>query len=355
MNKWMPCLCLLLVLFFPQKNLCLCQTTAYYDNCNTLGNWTNTGKIYPSNRTGYNWLAVEPIVPFDDHTVGGGCFYVNGNSNYLEAHSGSYILYQIISPVIDLKGYNDCRLEFWMQMYCENSNWDGGFLEWSYNGTTWVQVTDAQMCIPYDGKMSQNPRSTPFYPGLKPAWFTLRKTWTRVLVDISAFDNVKTFQLRYTFHSDEAEDNRGWAIDDIKIVSVAIPQVKGKNKVISNHDDSPSPTDDTNFGNVDIGKPTVRTFSIYNIGEAPLTLSGGPYVSVTGEGFSIVKQPTTNVISPGGSVNFDVQFSPGASGASPGLVNGIVSIPNSDIYSSCDSLNPYHFSIQASGMKKKGK
>lgn len=353
MNKWKPCLILFFVLFFVSTYCCFSQTTIYYDNCNKLGDWVNTGKIYPYyNNNTYNWLAVIPTIPSDDHTGGGGCFYVNGNANYVEAHSGNYILYQIVSPVIDLKGYNNCRLEFWMQMYCETANWDGGYLEWSYNGTSWVTVTDAQMCLHYDGKMSQNPSSTPFYNGLKPAWFNLRNTWTRVLVDISAFDNVNTFQLRYTFHSDEAKDDRGWAIDDIKIVSVAIPQIQGKNKVISNNDDSPSPADNTNFGNVDIGKPTVRTFTIHNIGEAPLTLTGDPYVAVSGEGFSIAKQPAKNVIEAGGSVNFDVQFSPGASGVSPGTVIGIINIPNSDIYSSCDSLNPYHFSIKATGPNK---
>lgn len=318
------------------------QTTVFFDNCNTIGGWTNTGGIFPSGATGYNWQCVDPIVPPDDHTIGGNCFYVNGNSVYLEAGAGNYILYRLQSPVINLSGWNNTRLEFWMQMRSETGNWDGGFIEVSTNGTTWTQLTNAQLCVPYDGNMSQNASSTPFYPYLKPAWFNYKTTWTRVLADISAYDNVPTFYMRYTFHSDEAANELGWAIDDIRIVSIALPQVQGNNVIIADNDLTPALADFTDFGSVPIGGSLVHTFYIYNTGESPLTLTGSPMVAITGAGFTVVNQPASNTVPPGGFVTFDVEFAP----TTVGTVNGTINIPNSDNYSSCSPPNPYNFAIR---------
>lgn len=338
---------LLLTWIFFSGSMVSAQTTVYYDNCNVLGGWTNTGKIYPANTPGYNWQAVVPVVPAADHTGGGGgCFYVNGNANYAQAGAGSYILYQLVSPAINLTGYDNCRLEFWMQMRSETNNWDGGFLEWSHDGITWTKITAAQSCVAFDGNMSQNASSTPFYYLTTPAWFNPRTTWTKVMCNISAFDNVPAFRLRYTFHSDEAVADRGWTIDDIKIVSIAQPQVQGNLITIPDNDVTPIPADNTDFGNVGVGFSTTKTFVINNIGESPLTLTGVPYVTVTGVGFSVVSQPATNIIPPGGSVSFDVQFAPGVTG----LINGTINIPNSDTYSSCTPPSPYNFSIRANAI-----
>lgn len=335
-------------LFMLSQILSFSQTTVYYDNCNALGGWTNTGRIYPANTPGYNWLALVPTVPAADHTGGGGgVFYTNGNANYAQANAGNYILYQLISPVINLTGYDQCRFEFWMQMRSEYPNWDGGYLDWSTNnGVTWTQMTAAQMCITYDGNMSQNGSSTPYYYMTKPCWYNPRTVWTRVLCDISAFDNVPNFKIRYTFHSDEALADRGWALDDIKIVSIARPSVEGNGVIIPDNDITPILADNTDFGNVGVGFSSVKTFVIKNIGEAPLTLTGVPMVTCTGTGFSILTQPATNIIPAGGQVTFDVQFAPGVTG----LINGTINIPNSDIYSACNAPNPYNFSIRANAV-----
>jgi gliding motility-associated-like protein len=323
------------------------QTTVFYDNCNALGGWTNTGKIYPANVPGYNFLAVIPTVPAGDHTGGGGVFYTNGNSVYSQAGAGSYIQYQLVSPVVNLTGYDNCRLEFWMQMRSEVGNWDGGYVEVSNNGgTSWTKLTAANLCIPFDGNMSLNPSSTPYYYLTTPCWFQPKLTWTRVVANISAFDNVANFKMRYTFHSDEAVSDLGWALDDIKIVSIAQPEVRGNGIVIPDNDITPILADNTDFGNVGVGQSLVKTFFIHNIGEAPLTLTGVPYVTTTGTGFSIVSQPATNIIPAGGSVSFDVQFAPLVTG----LINGTINIPNSDIYSSCSPPNPYNYSIKANGV-----
>ncbi len=322
------------------------QTTVFMDNCNVLGGWTNTGRIFPANLPGYDWFSVDPIVPTDDHTGGGNCFYVNGNNNYLQAGGGSYIIYQLVSPSINLTGFNNTRLEFWMQMRSETGNWDGGYVEWSHNGVTWTKITAAQMCIPFDGPMSQNASSTPYYPLNTPAWFNPKLVWTRVLVDISAIDNVPSFRLRFTFHSDEALADRGWTIDDIHIVSVAIPQVQGNAIIIPDNDITPIIADGTDFGQVPIGQSTTQTFFIHNIGEAPLTLTGTPYVTATGTGFTILSQPATNVIPAGGSVPFTVEFSP----PSAGTFNGTINIPNSDNFSACTPPNPYNFAVRGKNL-----
>lgn len=343
---------LILVFFVLSTSISFSQKEIFYEKCDVLGSWQNTGKIYPALTTGFNWLAVKPKVPSNDHTGGGGCFYVNGGYGYAEAHNPSYILYQLKSPAIDLSGYDNCRLEFWMQMRSEVDGWDGGYLEYSTDGSSWTPTTSKIMCVPYDGNMSQNKSSLPFYPKKKPAWYNYRTKWTRVLVDISGADNVKTFYLRFTFHSDEAEDNIGWAIDDIKIISVAKPQLLGNSKIIEHKDKTPILDDHTDFGNVEITDSVVREFTIKNAGEAPLTLTGSPYVSVTGEGFTVVSQPTKSVLAKGESTVFKVRFKFGEDGLATGVVNGTISIPNSDDYSSCTAPNPFTFTITANGIYK---
>src|SRR5688572_5846446 len=197
------------------------QTIVYTTNCNSMTGWTNTGGLFfagvnppiTPNASGpaYNFTSVDPIVPTDDHTGGGNCFYTQGNSLYTQAGAGAYILYRLESPTINLSTWTNCRLEFWMQMRCEAPYtpavaWDGAFVELSSNGgATWTQVTNAQLCpgggMQYDGNMSTNGSSTPFNPsgttytpGNTPSWYNNRLTWTRVLINISAFDNVPNFK-----------------------------------------------------------------------------------------------------------------------------------------------------------------
>lgn len=322
------------------SNFLHAQTTIFNDNCNTMGNWTNTGRIYPANQPGYNWLSVDPTVPADDHTGGGNCLYVNGNNNYVVAGAGNYILYQIVSAPVNLTGWNNTRLEFWMQMRSETGNWDGGFVDWSHDGVNWTQLT-TELCVPYDGNMSQNASSTPFYPYLKPAWFNPRTNWTRVLANTSAIDNVPQFYLRFTFHSDEEAMDRGWAIDDIKIVSVAMIQLQGNSIVIPGNN-VPALANNTDFGACPVGQFIDKEFFIHNTGESPLTLTGNPAVTVTGAGFSVIAQPAVNVINPGQSVPFTVRFQPNAMGT----VNGTITIAHSDIYSSCIVANPMVYNIR---------
>lgn len=305
------------------------QKTLFYDDCNNLNNWSNTGKIYPAGMSGFNWLSVDPLLPSDDHTGGGKCLYTNGNSDYQEAQDGNYILYQIVSRAIDLSGYDQTRLEFWMQLRAETDNWDGGYIEWSHDSLTWTPF-NSELCVAYDGNMSKNDASTPYYPNLWPSWWAFRTSWTRVLVNTSAVDNVSRFYLRFTFHSDELEKNKGWAIDDIRIVSISAARVEGNNIGIQQNN-VPAMVENTDFGIVQVGQSVDKVFYIHNTGESPLTLTGTPPVTATGAGFSVIEQPQPNVIPPGDSVAFKVRFSP----LSSVTTTGTLSIPTSDIYSKC--------------------
>ena len=336
----------LLMFLIPLASQVLGQTAVFSTNCDVLGGWINTGRRYPSNQTGYNFQAVVPIVPINDYTPGpgGGVFYTEGNNFYIQAGSQHYILYQLESPSINLTGFDDTRLEFFMQLRSETGNWDGGYIEWSTNGgASWI-LLNQQICptMAYDGNMSLNPSSTPYYFLLHPAWFNFRTVWTRVLVDVSAFDNLPNCKIRFTFHSDEAANDRGWAIDDIAVVSVARIEVHGNSINIPPIVNVPNLADNTDFGQTTIGNPVLKTFWIVNTGESPLNLTGNPPVTVTGNGFSVFSQPNSTVVPAGDSVSFQLQFNP----TQFGLVNGQVFIAHSDSYSVCNPINPFRFNIR---------
>jgi len=121
--------------------------------------------------------------------------------------------------------------------------------------------------------------------------------------------------------------------------------VQGNTVDIVDGDTTPSLTDDTDFGNVDITSGTqVNTFTIQNQGTSlNLNLTGGsPYVVISGTNaadFSVTANPTTPVAA-GGSTTFDITFNPSALG----LRTATLTIANNDT-----DENPYNFDIQGTG------
>jgi sialate O-acetylesterase len=115
---------------------------------------------------------------------------------------------------------------------------------------------------------------------------------------------------------------------------------------ISDMNLSPSASNGTDFGNWGLCQSVTQTFAIVNSSNAgaPLTLTGGPnYVRVTGSNasdFTVVSQPSSGSIAPGGSASFQVSFMPGATG----LRQAILQIP-------CDTpeKTPYTIYLQATG------
>lgn len=97
------------------------------------------------------------------------------------------------------------------------------------------------------------------------------------------------------------------------------------------------------FGDVASTGPKTVTFTIDNIGDLALSLTGTPRVVVantTGTGFSLATDAPATVAA-NGSVSFDVTLSPGATAAN---YAGTVSIANSDA-----DENPYNFAITGYG------
>jgi LPXTG-site transpeptidase (sortase) family protein len=133
----------------------------------------------------------------------------------------------------------------------------------------------------------------------------------------------------------------------IQGTGTAVPNmsVSGNSVQITDGDASPSESDYTDFGSVNIaGDPIEHTFTIANNGSASLTLTGSsPYVSLTGdtEDFTLTQLPASNIAAGGGTTTFKITFKPTATGNR----SATVSIANDD-----DSKNPFNFSIRGSGI-----
>jgi hypothetical protein len=125
--------------------------------------------------------------------------------------------------------------------------------------------------------------------------------------------------------------------------------IQGNGSSIRDGDITPSLTDHTDFGSVSVAGGTVsHTFTIYNIGDGNLTLTGSPSkVLITGTNssdFTVTVQPSTP-ITPGGSTTFTVVFDPGASGLRTASLS---------IYSNDSDENLYNFNIQGMGTNPAG-
>ncbi len=151
-----------------------------------------------------------------------------------------------------------------------------------------------------------------------------------------------------------ADATNGWssdiAIDNVSLATTSITQeivISGNATPITDGDTTPSTTDDTDFGNVNLvyGVTSVtNTFTIDNIGSLDLNLTGAsPYVTISGTNaadFTLTANPTTP-ISASGSTSFDITFDPSA----VGVRTATLSIANDD-----SNENPYNFDIQGIGV-----
>lgn len=124
------------------------------------------------------------------------------------------------------------------------------------------------------------------------------------------------------------------------LVSLVDINIKGNGQSIPDNSIYPSGTNHTAFGIATVGVTTVvRTFTIENLGSTALTLTGAPYVTVTGPHaslFTVTAQPSSGSISGGASLTFDITFNPN----SPGAKNATVVVANND-----SDENPYNFNI----------
>jgi hypothetical protein len=120
--------------------------------------------------------------------------------------------------------------------------------------------------------------------------------------------------------------------------------VKGNNFSIQDGDTTPSLSDYTDFGSIDVtGGEIIKTFTIENTGNGPLNLTGNPRIQIDGANaadFIVLTQPDSPVPL-GGNAIFQIQFRPGAKG----IRNAIITIPSDD-----SDENPYDFSICGKGL-----
>ncbi|MHC4206378.1 MAG: choice-of-anchor D domain-containing protein, partial [Planctomycetota bacterium] len=123
--------------------------------------------------------------------------------------------------------------------------------------------------------------------------------------------------------------------------------VSGLSVSIADGDTTPSTTDDTDFGSVNVvGGTNPNTFTITNSGTAALNLTGGsPHVTISGAhagDFFLTADASTPVASSGGTTTFTIMFDP----STTGLRTATVSIANNDA-----DENPYNFIIQGTGIQ----
>ena len=120
--------------------------------------------------------------------------------------------------------------------------------------------------------------------------------------------------------------------------------VKGNSNVIADGDLIPTNIDWTDFGATNIFSPISRTYTISNLGNFNLNLTGSPIVSISGTDFTISSQPSTTLVAGLGTTSFTVTFNP----STVGTKTADISIANND---AAAGKNPYNFRITGTGIQ----
>lgn len=121
-------------------------------------------------------------------------------------------------------------------------------------------------------------------------------------------------------------------------------EMTGNGVVIARGDTTPALADHTLFGSTNIfGGAIERTFTIKNVGDEPLNLTGTPLVDLLGAQaapFAVTALPDAS-IAPGDSSAFTIRFEPTAAGTR----TATVSIASND-----PRQNPFRFAIRGTGI-----
>jgi peptidyl-Asp metalloendopeptidase len=141
-------------------------------------------------------------------------------------------------------------------------------------------------------------------------------------------------------------DNTCSTVSNFRTAPIGTPEINilGNGVLIPDGSTSPSPVNETEFGLVDISGPAVsHTFTIQNIGQANLGLTGTPIVDIIQSlalNYSVTLQPASPTVSSNSSTTFTVSYGP----STVGLSSATVTIANNDA-----DENPYTFDIQGTG------
>jgi len=284
----------------------------WYQATDDTGSWSYDTGTTPSSNTGPNGASDGNVFLFTEASTGA------TNGNIVGANGTAFL----DSPCLDLTGFSTPIFTF--DYHMAGASMGNLKVQISTdNGTNW---TDTGW----------------FRNGAQQAYGT---PWLNGSINFTPYVG-QTIRLR--FH---ATTGNGWssdiAIDNISFIN-DIPQpeidVIGLGNSITDGDTTPNTLDNTDFGNYNIPSvPVSHTFVIENTGLLPLSLTGGPLVSITGPNaadFTVTANPTTPVAS-GGSTSFTIAFSSAAAGTK----NATVTIANNDLNEST-----YNFSITGNAL-----
>ena len=115
--------------------------------------------------------------------------------------------------------------------------------------------------------------------------------------------------------------------------------VQGNSISIASSDTTPSTSDLTNFGNVEIGSFISNTYTIKNTGNSSLTIGAISFSGTGASNYVVTSNPSATVAA-SGSTTFTVKFTPSVVGAR----TATISIVNND-----SDENPYTFSLLGTG------
>ncbi|MEQ9298625.1 MAG: choice-of-anchor D domain-containing protein [Cyclobacteriaceae bacterium] len=173
-------------------------------------------------------------------------------------------------------------------------------------------------------------------------WTDDNAVWETASITLpGALENQADVQFRINFGDAPNETpNGGLAFDDFLITRPGQEiNLIGNSVDIADGDNTPSTTDDTDFGASSV--IVDRIFTIENEGDVVLNLDGTPIVDISGDTeFSILTQPVgTTVAISGGTQTFEVRFDPG----SIGVFTATISIDSDD-----SDEDPYTFDVMGS-------
>ncbi|GGK16739.1 hypothetical protein GCM10007962_08760 [Yeosuana aromativorans] len=243
---------------------------------------------------------------------------------YTEASSNNNNTGNLISPCFDLTSASAATFSFWYHMYGSDM------------GTLNVELsTDNGSTYPFNLWSQTGQVQT-----------SNGQAYNQVSLDLSSYvGQIIKIRFRGVTGNNYRSD---MAIDDVAVTATIIPMpeinITGSGNSIVSGDITPSASDDTDFGNVDITIGTnANTFTIQNTGTATLNLTGSsPYVAISGTNaadFTVTGIPSTSIAT-GSSTTFTITFNPSAIG----LRSATVTIANND-----GNENPYTFTVQGNG------
>ena len=127
-------------------------------------------------------------------------------------------------------------------------------------------------------------------------------------------------------------------------LSGTVMKVKGNNFGIADGSTNAATANGTDVGSKGVNSGTRdQTFTIYNLGQTTLQLTGNPPVAISGpqaSDFVVTTQPGATVTG-GGNTTFTVRFDPSA----VGVRRAVLTIPHAD-----SATNPYDFVIEGTGL-----